>query len=102
MTVFISGPISGEPTYKKNFEDAAALIERKLGKCAVLNPSALPQGLSEEEYMRICLAMLDAADLALFLPRWKSSKGSLVERAYCDKTDIVCVELAEVEKWGDV
>lgn len=34
----------------------------------VLNPATLPDGLDDVDYMRICMAMVDAADLAVFLP----------------------------------
>ena len=47
----------------------------------VLNPATLPDGLEQADYMRICLAMLDTAELAVFLPDYQESKGAMVEWA---------------------
>lgn len=102
MKVFISGRITDDSSYKKKFDYAAASIERKIGNSVILNPATLPAGLTEKDYMRICIAMLEAADVAVFLPSWELSSGSKAERAMAEKLGIVCVELTEMEKWSDV
>ena len=58
--IYIAGPITGVPRYWEAFEDA--------------------------EDMRICLAMIDAADAVLFLPGSSRSRGAALEHRYCEYT----------------
>lgn len=80
--VYISGPITGVKQYWAAFETAEFNL-KNLGY-VVLNPSKLPQGLTDEQYMRIDMAMLDAANYIHFLPGAEESKGSNFERAYAE------------------
>lgn len=85
--VFISGPITGnEDTYKAQFEYAAATVER--AGDIPLNPAMLPLGLEQRDYMRICIAMLEAADTILQLDGWVESAGAMAENAYAEKIGI--------------
>lgn len=79
--IYIAGQISGDPGYLAKFRDA----EKKLsdGGYAVLNPASLPEGMSAADYMRICFAMIDAADTVVFLPDYKKSLGAMLEMQYC-------------------
>lgn len=52
----------------------------------ILNPAVLPEGLSNEGYMRICFAMLDVAETVVFLPGSEKSDGAKLEEAYCRYT----------------
>lgn len=79
--VYIAGPVTGVERYWEPFEKAREAIEA-LGFIA-LTPTWQPQGMSNEQYMRICLAMLDSADGVFFLPNWSKSKGATLERVYC-------------------
>ena len=82
MKVYIAGKISGDERYREKF----VLVESCLtGEgFIVLNPAHLPSGMSEADYMRICLAMLDTADAAVFLPDWYQSLGARLEYAWCE------------------
>ena len=50
----------------------------------MLNPAELPGGMSREDYMRICFAMIDVADAVVFLPDAPESAGARLEMAYCE------------------
>lgn len=53
----------------------------------MINPAVLPSGMQPADYMRICFAMIDTADVVAFLPDFKQSNGADVEHAYCLYTD---------------
>jgi len=84
VKVYIAGKITGDKEYKAKFQEAATSLAA-VGH-VVLNPATLPLGLEETDYMRICLAMLDAADMAVFLPDWEESEGAMLEWSYCNRT----------------
>lgn len=79
--VYLSGPITGVPNYWETFEKAEDFLT-SLG-WTVLSPAKHPQGLTNEQYMRIDFAMIDVADVVLFLPGWEDSRGASLERDYC-------------------
>lgn len=87
LKVFLSGPISSRmETYKAEFDDAARIVI-EAGHLP-LNPATLPIGMESRDYMRICLAMLDSADLLLQLPGWGKSAGAIAERTVAMKTGV--------------
>jgi len=88
MKIYIAGKIAGDRRYRAKFREAAKVLEA--AGHVVLNPATLPDGLEQADYMRICLAMLDTADLAVFLPDYRESKGAMVEWAYCQRTGKEC------------
>lgn len=79
--VYIAGPITGVEKYWEPFEKAEE--ELTAAGFIALTPTRLPLGLDNAAYMRIDLAMIDVADVVLFLPGWTSSPGAVVEHAYC-------------------
>lgn len=83
-TIYIAGPITGRPDYKRDFNRAAN--ELIIKGYTVLNPAQLPQGMTPAQYMRICLAMIDDADAVLLLPNWEDSQGARLEADYCRYT----------------
>ena len=88
MKIYIAGKITGDKKYKAKFREAAKAMEA-LGH-VVLNPAILPAGLEQVDYMRICLAMLEAADLAVFLQDYRESAGAMIEWAWCKRTGKNC------------
>lgn len=83
--VYLSGPISGhEDTYHHDFHLAQRLV-REAGYTA-LSPDVLPDGLTQRDYMRISLAMLEAADALVYLKGAMSSIGAQIEVALAKKT----------------
>jgi len=82
--VYISGPITGVDRYWEAFEKAEDELEA--AGFIALTPTRLPKGLTNEQYMRIDLAMVDAADAVYFLPGYEKSTGCALEGFYCDCT----------------
>lgn len=81
MKIYIAGKITGDSGYREKFEKVAAELEAR-GNIA-LRPSALPEGMDRADYMKICFAMIDVADMVVFLPDMADSEGTLVELMYC-------------------
>lgn len=92
MIIYLSGRITGNPRYHKEFETAEKVLSEQ--GHIVLNPATLPEGLPRKKYMPICLAMLEAADAVIMLQGWQDSKGAQVEKAYAEyQRKIVCYEM---------
>lgn len=84
MKIYIAGKITGDPDYKKKFEKAAWLMKvRYGGDIVIINPADHPEGLSAAEYMRLCFAEIDMADVVAFLQDWMESGGARLEEHYC-------------------
>lgn len=100
LKVFLSGPISSRmETYKAEFDDAARIVS-EAGHLP-LNPATLPIGMENRDYMRICLAMLDSADLLLQLPGWGESTGAIAEHNVAMKTGIESLTLEDfIREYG--
>lgn len=84
MKVYIAGKITGNPNYKAEFQSAQDYLEHK--GHVVLNPAVLPEGLTRAEYMRICFAMMDCADLVVFIQNYLDSEGAKLEHDHCRYT----------------
>ena len=69
--IYIAGKITGYPQYKEKFQRAEETL--KGWGYVVLNPAVLPAGLTQEEYMHICYAMIDVAETVFFLNNWQIS-----------------------------
>lgn len=84
MKAYIAGKITGDPRYKAKFEWAKRFLDSR--GYQVITSSNLPQGMQNSDYMRICMAMIDVADIVAFLPDWKDSPGARLEHCYCEYT----------------
>ena len=83
--IYIAGKITGDPDYKAKFAIAEKIL-REDG-AVVLSPAYLPEGMSAADYMRICFAMIDTADVVAFLPDYSKSAGAQLEYQYCLYTE---------------
>ena len=68
----------------------AANFQKSLGRI-VLNPALLPDGLSQAEYMSICLPMLMCCDTIYMLQGWELSAGANAELALAKKLNLTVV-----------
>ena len=83
MKVYLAGKITGDPNYREKFAEAAKKLEERAG-VTVIPPAVTPEGLKKADYMRICFAMLESADTAVFLPDWEDSPGAQLEKHWCE------------------
>lgn len=67
--VYIAGPMSGLPEYNRPAFNTEALHQQQKGH-VVLNPATLPDGLTQQQYMGICIEMVKIADEVIMLPNW--------------------------------
>lgn len=112
MKIYIAGRITGNPHYKAQFKATAAMLQEE--GHTVLNPAELPEGMKPADYMRICFAMLESADVVFFQRGWEVSKGAKLEYDYAryigkdsiaidplsrDDTNDILRAVASTEKW---
>ena len=79
MKIYLSGPVTNEPNYRRNFKVAQSILE-SLGYKNIVNPAELCQVVNTEctnydQMINICLELLNDCDAVLFLPGWKDSHG---------------------------
>ena len=77
MKIYLAGAETAEQ-FKK-----AETVLRERGH-AVFGATVLPGGMKKEEYVSSCKAMIDAADMVLFLKGWQESKEAKMTAAYCE------------------
>ena len=61
--------------------DAAAA--RITAASQALAAATAPEGLRPVDYMRLCFAMMEAADVVLFMQDYQDSRGAMLEWAWC-------------------
>lgn len=89
--VYIAGPMTVLPDFNRPAFFAAA-DELAVNGDTPLNPAVLPDGLSQADYMAICIAMLQRADTILLLKGWSESAGACAELALAEKLELQVLE----------
>lgn len=79
MKIYISGSISKNADYKKQFEEKLEELKKDY---VVLSPLFISAELEWKEYMKIDLAMIDVCDTVYMMKGWKESKGAKIEECY--------------------
>jgi hypothetical protein len=81
--IYLSGPITNSPSYWEEFDNAEYALKGL--DYIVLNPTIFPLGLSQANYMRLSMAMIDCCDTVCMLPGWEKSDGAHAEYLYAKK-----------------
>ena len=76
--IYVAGPMSGIKDHNRPLFNRAAIELTEQGH-SVLNPATLPDGLSQGQYMQICLPMVAVAHELVMLPGWEQSDGAYIE-----------------------
>ena len=90
--IYIAGPISGIKDLNRPLFNKVAAELAEHGHI-VLNPAALPDGLTQSQYMQICLPMVVVADELVMLPDWEGSEGAYIEFLLAKKSGKTIREL---------
>lgn len=91
MKIYISGPITGNDNFQEQFREAGVQLLTEYPDCEIINPAmlnyCLPKSTTWQQYMDICIPMLNQADAIYMLPGWKKSSGACIEYGYALATD---------------
>lgn len=79
--IYLSGKITGQNNYKELFEEAKKDAEGNFPGATIINPAeiSLPSICDWDDYMSICLCLLDKANIIYLLDNWLESKGARKE-----------------------
>lgn len=95
MKAYIARKINGDTHYWGKFVRAEDILKAK--GFTVINPAVLPEGMCPADYMRICFAMIDSADVIVFLHDWEESKGARLEWTFCEYIGKKIMYFSEME-----
>lgn len=95
IKIYIAGKIADNPNYKHDFALLKERIQKDYPNAIILNPATLPEGMYAADYMRICFAMMDSADLIIFGPTSNDSKGANLEKHYCEYTNKLNIQITQ-------
>ena len=96
MRIYISGPITGNNSARRDFAHAERML-RRAGFKDVINPEAILHRLSltHTQYLHICKSLVDVADVMLLLHGWRKSTGACMEVGFAMSKGIDIYELDE-------
>lgn len=82
--IYISGGITQVSDYQRNFDKAEEYVKLKYPRTEVINPTMvkLPESCTHEDYMKICIPLLELADTIYMMRGWEKSKGACIEYGF--------------------
>ena len=83
--IYIAGPMSGIKDHNRPLFNMVSAELTEQGH-SVLNPATLPDGLSQGQYMQICLPMVAVTNELVMLPGWEQSEGAYIEFCLAKKS----------------
>ena len=97
MKIYLSGPITGTDNYRENFQEAIRRLNND-GQYDIINPAELCQVMpaattSWEDYLQICIRLLEMADAIVMLPGWRESRGAQREYGFALASDKIIWEM---------
>lgn len=96
--VYLAGPMANIEQF--NWPAFAAAEAALRDRYVVINPGKLPIGLRPDDYMPICLQMLNAADMICLLDGWEHSAGARLEKHYAEHRGLPVYRLVDGEMIG--
>ena len=99
MRIYLSGPITNEPNYRRNFAEAQRILE-SFGHDDIVNPAELCQVVNVERFgyeqiMQVCIDLLYSSDALILLPGWQHSHGCGREWGIAHALDLNIVEFED-------
>ena len=88
MRIYISGKITGTTDYMERFAEVEERLTKQGHK--VINPAkvcaTLPITLGYEDYMKVCITLLDLCDTIYMMYGWEHSEGAGIENVWATET----------------
>ena len=99
MRIYISGPITDCPNYRRNFAEAQRILE-SMGHDDVVNPAELcrvcnTEKMSYSEILNICKEFLRTCEVLVMLPGHDKSHGCGVEEGIAEERDLIIMEFED-------
>lgn len=84
MRIYLCGPVTGTEDYRERFRKAEATLAKE--GFEVVNPvkimRKLPEGVTYQEIMRLCMHLLDMCEVIFLMNGWQHSDGCNAEVAH--------------------
>lgn len=94
MRVYLAGPITGVPDYRRRFADAAQAVAAAGHEPVSPTDAVPPADGSWEGWMRATTSLLTTTDGVALLPGWETSRGARIEHDWAASVGLPARPLA--------